>query len=145
MSDLVGTTVDSVGFTVEAGKIREFARASLCEDPVHLDPDVAIARGYSSVLATATHVVVAGHHRDQRAFVRRLGMDIGRIVVGSTSWEYLRPVQAGDVLTGVRTVVAEETKAGGSLRLVTLETTYVDANGETVVRQREVLIERGRA
>ena len=138
---LPGTTVDSVLFDVEAGKIREFARASQCSDLVHVDAATAADRGFGSVLATATHVVVAGHHRDQTEFVEKLGMDIRRIVVGSTSWDYTRPVRAGDTLTGVRTVVADENR--GTMRLVTLETTYVDVAGEVVVRQREVLIEKG--
>jgi acyl dehydratase len=145
---LVGLVVDEVGFEVERGKIREFARATAAHDAVHTDRAAAVARGHDDVLATATHVVVAGHHRDQQGFVARLGLDIRRIVVGSTSWEYARPLRAGDALTGVRRVVADETKAGrrgGSMRLVTLETEYADATGAVVVRQREVLIERGAA
>ncbi|WP_068395986.1 FAS1-like dehydratase domain-containing protein [Kribbia dieselivorans] len=143
---LVGLVVDEVEYGVEEGKIREFARASFAEDPVHTDPSVAHARGLSAPAATATHVVVAGHHRDQRAFVARLGLDMTRIVVGSVRWEYDRPLLAGDRLTGRRVVIADETregKRGGTMRLVTLETTYTDAEGQTPVRQREVLIERG--
>lgn len=138
--NLVGETIDTVSFSVEAGKIREFARASHCADLAHVDSTVAADRGFASVLATATHVVVAGHHRDQARLVEKLGMDIRRIVVGSTSWEYVRPAQAGDALTGVRTVIDDVTKP--TMRLVTLETVYVDSSAQVVVRQREVLIER---
>jgi acyl dehydratase len=144
---LVGTVVDTVSFDVERGKIAEFARATLALDLAHHDPEVARARGFPSVLATATHVVVAGHHRDQRALVERLGLELSRIVVGSVSWEYERPLRAGDSLVGTRTVVGDETregKRGGRMRLLTLETEYVDVAGAVAVRQREVLIERGR-
>jgi acyl dehydratase len=144
----IGLVLDEVSFDVERGKIREFARATAAADPAHTDRQSAAARGHDDVLATATHVVVAGHHRDQRAFVSRLGLDIGRIVVGSTAWEYLRPVRAGDALTGVRRVAADETKPGrhgDTMRLVTLETEYTDQLGAVVIRQREVLIERGAA
>jgi acyl dehydratase len=147
-SPLVGLTVDTVSFDVEAGKVREFARATRSIDGIHTDTAEAARRGSLTVLATATHVVVSGHHRDQKAFVERLGLDIRRIVVGSTAWEYSRPLRAGDSLTGVRTVVGDETKTskgGTTMRLVTLETEYVDAAGEVAVRQREVLIERGAA
>lgn len=143
-----GFVVDEVSFDVERGKIREFARATAASDPVHTDSRTAVSRGQDEVLATATHVVVAGHHRDQRAFVARLGLDIRRVVVGSTSWEYVRPLRAGDSLTGVRRVSSDETKPGrrgGTMRLVTLETEYADCDGAVVVRQREVLIERGAA
>jgi hypothetical protein len=36
-----------------------------------------------------------------------------------------------------------EGKRGGSMRMVTLETEYLDDGDEPVVRVREVLIERG--
>jgi len=143
---LVGMVVDTVRFDVERGKIREFARASHATDPIHAEPAEAQRRNQRDVLATATHVVVAGHHRDQQAFVARLGLDLPRIVVGSTAWEYSRPLRAGDALVGTRRVIADETKqskSGATMRLVTLETEYVDADGDVAVRQREVLIERG--
>jgi len=143
---LVGMVVDTVRFDVERGKIREFARASHATDPIHTELAEAQRRNQRDVLATATHVVVAGHHRDQKAFVAKLGLDLPRIVVGSTAWEYSRPLRAGDSLVGTRRVVADETKqskSGSTMRLVTLETEYVDADGDVAVRQREVLIERG--
>jgi acyl dehydratase len=145
-TSLVGTVVDSVHYEVETGKIREFAVASHATDAVHIDLKAAAARGFEGVLATATHSVVAGHYRDQRGFVARLGLDIRRIVVGSTRWDYVRPLAAGDMLSGTRRVVADETKTssgGGVMRLVTLETEYTDIDSQVVLRQREVLIERG--
>jgi acyl dehydratase len=148
MGDLIGTVVDRVTFDVERGKIAELARATFAADPVHVDRETAAAAGFGDVLATATHVVVAGHHRDQQAFVARLGLELGRIVVGSVAWHHERPLRAGDSLVGTRTVVGDETREGrrgGTMRLVTLETEYVDTDGIVAVRQREVLIERGRA
>ena len=133
MPELIGAVVDDVRFTVEAGKVRELARATGATDPAHADG-----------LATATHVVVAAHHRDQQGFVEALGLDITRVVVGSVAWDYQRPLRVGDVLRGTRTVVGDDTREGraGTLRRVTLETTYVDQAGEVPVRVTEVLVER---
>lgn len=142
----VGHEVDSVAFEVERGKIREFAVATYADDPVHSDAAAAHSAGFDQIPATATHVVVAGHYREQQAFVATLGLDLARIVVGSVSWSYERPLLAGDHVTGVRTVVSDERREGrrgGTMRLVTLETTYRDAADEVAVRVREVLIERG--
>ncbi len=143
---LVGAVVDEVTVTVEAGKIGEFAKATHAADPVHTDPAAARESGFSSVAATPTHVVVAGHHRDQRGFVAALGLDITRIVVGSVEWEYTRPLVAGDRLTGVRRVVDDATregKRGGTMRLVTLQTDWTGDDGAVALTQREVLVERG--
>lgn len=143
---LVGMVVDTVSVTVEAGKVREFALATRTEDDVHLDAAAARAAGFPEVAATATHLVVAGHQRDQRAFVGKLGLAIERIVVGSVDWEFHRPLVATDRLTGTRRVVEDALrtgKRGGSMRLVTLETKWVDEANRTAVTQHEVLIERG--
>ena len=141
------TLVDEVEIQVEPGKIREFVRATGVTDPVHTDVSAARSAGFDTLLATATHVVVAGHRRDQQAFVRRLGLDIRRVVVGSVSWSFERPLVAGDQLVARRTVVENRTKEGrgGAMnRLVTLETEFVSPDGTVVARQRDVLVERGR-
>lgn len=146
-TNLVGTVVDEVFFDVERGKIAEFARASGARDPVHTDRREAQRRGLADVAATATHVVVAGHHRSQAAMLDTLGLELSRVVVGNTGWEYVRPVVAGDSLSGRRTVVGDETRtsrSGGTLRIITLSTDYRDGDGKVVVRQRETIIERGR-
>lgn len=138
--------VDRVAIDVEAGKIREFARATHAEDPVHIDKQSAALAGFDDVLATATHVVVAGHLRNQQEFVASLGLAIERVVVGSVDWEYMRPLVAGDQLTGTRRVVEDvvrENKRGGRMRLVTLETDWSEPEGDIAVRQRETLIEKG--
>ncbi|MDV6230608.1 FAS1-like dehydratase domain-containing protein [Rhodococcus cercidiphylli] len=139
--------LDSVTIEVEAGKIREFARATMSSDYVYTDCAAAADAGFEQVLATPTHVVVAGHHRDQKGFVAALGLAIDRVVVGSVDWEYQRPLIAGDRITGIRRVVddvTKESRRGGSMRLVTLETSWVDVGGNVVVTQREVLIEKGK-
>ena len=143
---LVGTVIDEVAFDIERGKIREFARATFTQDLVHTDALAAARAGAADVLATPTHVVVAGHHRDQRAFVDRLGLAIERVVVGGVKWTYARPLVAGDSLRGVRRVtgdVEREGTRGGRMRIITLETAYVDAAGSGVVSVEETIIERG--
>ncbi|MGW5519193.1 FAS1-like dehydratase domain-containing protein [Nocardia africana] len=142
----VGAVLDVVSFEVEAGKVREFATATHAADAIYTDGKAATEAGFAGIPATPTHVVVAGHHRNQQQFVQALGLAIERVVVGSVEWHYTRPPVVGDRLTGTRRVADDTTKAGkrgGEMRLVTLETEWVDDTGDTVVTQREVLIERG--
>jgi acyl dehydratase len=143
--ELVGLVVDEVSFDVERGKIREFARSTFATDPVHTDHDAALAAGFPAEAATPTHVVVAGHYRDQQGFVDKLGLAIERVVVGSVRWDYERPLVAGDSLSGTRSVVDDRVRHGrsGDVRVVTMETEYRDASGAVVVRVREELVERG--
>jgi hypothetical protein len=144
---LVGMVVDEVAFEVERGKIAEFAKATGVQDAVHTDRREAQRRGLHDVAATATHVVVAGHHRSQSAMLAKLGLELARVVVGGTSWEYSRPLVAGDSLTGRRLVTDDETKvtaSGSVLRIIMLQTDYRDQDGRVVVRQQETILERGR-
>lgn len=146
MGNSADRLLDHVEFGVERGKIQEFARATFTQDAVHTDPDAARLAGLPTVAATATHVVVAGHYRDQAAMVGALGLSLSRVVVGSVTWQYLRPLVAGDELRGTRRVVGDDLrtgKRGGEMRLVTLETEYRDGADQPVVRVRELLIERG--
>jgi acyl dehydratase len=142
----VGEVVDEVTFTVEEGKVGEFARATGATDRVHTDPDAAERAGLPGLAATATHVVVSGHHRDQRAMVERLGLALERVVVGSVAWRYRRPLMVGDRLSGTRRLVGDEWVGAPRtpMRRLTLETPFVDASGETVVVWRETVLERGR-
>ena len=120
------TVIDEVEFDVEAGKLHEFRRA------VGGDPDVV----------PLTYVVVAGHFRDQAAMVARLGLDITRVVVGSTEWEHHAPIRVGDRLRGARVLADTTTK--GHLRFLTLETRFVRADDDVLlVTQRDTLIEVG--
>lgn len=125
----LGTVVDEVESDVERGKKREFDRATQTEDAVHIDRSAAHAAGFDAIPATPTHTVVAGHYRSQIGFVEKLGLALVRVVVGSVKWQYVRPLAAGDSLRGTRRVVEDEQrerKRGGTMRVITLETEYVD-------------------
>jgi acyl dehydratase len=137
--------VDDVMLPVEPGKIREFARATATQNAVHVDVAAARAAGHPDVVPPLTYSVATAHLRDQAGFVARLGLDLHRIVMGGVSWEYRRPLHAGEVLRAVRTVESDawkETRSGG-IRLVGLVTEFTASDGEVVLLQRETLIERG--
>jgi acyl dehydratase len=122
---MIGTVVDEFAFGVEAGKVREFARA------IDAPPEAV----------PLTFTAVAAHHRDARAAVEKLGLDIRRVVVGEVEWEYARPLVIGDALHGRRVVAGVRER--GTMKFVTLETEFRDAEGEIALRQRETLIETG--
>jgi hypothetical protein len=122
-------------FIVEAGKLREFARA------VHDDPSVGIAPPTFPVYVTAAYV--------ERLVVDILKLDRRRTVHGEQEYEYLRPLRAGDRLRCRARVVEDyvkEGKRGGRMRFVVCETEMRDATtGELVVRERATAIETAAA
>jgi acyl dehydratase len=144
--ELVGVCIDEVEFPVEEGKIREFAAAVGDPNPIYRDREAARAVGHPSIPAPPTFSIVAAHWRDQAAMVRRLGLDLRRIVVGEAQWDYLVPIYAGDWLSGARIVkdVSERTgRRGGRMTMLTIETELRNQRGEVAVRQRDLVIELG--
>jgi acyl dehydratase len=139
-----GDLVDRVTFDVERGKIREFALATFAVDPIYTDRQAAAERDFPDVVGTPTYGIVTAHHRNQREWVLSLGLDIARVVMGSSRWEYRRPFVAGDRITATRRVLTDERKQAsrGALRILTLETEYTDDQGCVVLVQRDVVIER---
>jgi len=134
-ASLIGRDLDEFPLPVERGKVREFARALLDADPVYQQPDSP---------APLTFAVAAGHFREDLALFESCGFDIKRMLHGESLWEYLAPVNVGDELVGRRRVVDVTTrpgKRGGDMTLVTYEIEFVNQNGETVLRQRDVLIQ----
>ena len=60
-------------YRVSAAKIREFAEAVGSADPVHVDADVARARGYADVIAPPTFAVLIAQQCDGAADPRPRG------------------------------------------------------------------------
>jgi acyl dehydratase len=142
----IGMELDEVTVCVERGKVREFARALHNDDPVHIDPDAAEEAGYDAVPAPLTYGAVAFHWRDRDAAIEDLGFDFKRLLHGGTSWEYARPLVAGDELICRRRVAdvkRREGKRGGAMTFVTVDTEFTDATGEVVLRQVDTLIQTG--
>jgi hydroxyacyl-ACP dehydratase HTD2-like protein with hotdog domain len=125
----VGLVIDEVSFPVEEGKLREFS--------------LAVGDGADPASVPLTFSTVAGHWRDQNAMVRKLGLDLPRILVGGVEWEYHAPVSVGDRLRGRRTVAAVEHKQvrQGEMTLITLETRLHRGDGELAIVQRDTVIE----
>lgn len=128
-SSHVGLEIDRFTFGVEAGKLREWAVA------VGADPEAADV--------PLTFAAVASHHRDQADMVRKLDLDIRKVVVGGVDWEHRAPVTVGDTLSGARVVTAVDVKErpNGTMTLITIETELRRGDGEVVVVQTDTVIE----
>ena len=141
-----GMELDEVTVCVERGKLREFARALQHDDPIYQDPDVAREAGFDGIPAPLTFGTVAMHWRDRDVAIEDLGFDFKRLLHGGTSWEYRRPLLAGDELVCRRRVAdvkQREGKRGGAMTFVTIETEFTDSAGEVVLRQEDTYIETG--
>ncbi|TVT52616.1 MaoC family dehydratase [Amycolatopsis rhizosphaerae] len=130
--------------TYEVGreKIREFADAIGDDNPVYCDPEAARAAGHPDVIAPPTFLTVINLAAINTIVADpELGLDYSRMVHGDQSFQYTRPVHAGDQLrltTHVEDIMA---RAGNDFLTVRAEIT--DADGEPVCTTRAQLVVRG--
>lgn len=139
-----------VRITVERGKIREFALAVGDLNPVYLDRAAAQAAGYPDVIAPptfATSLEMWGG-LDFITLCDCLALDPVYVLHGEQSYEYVRPLYAGDEVTITPRVVRQAEKRGkdgSSLRLIYLENTCTDRDGEVILKCRSTVLERKEA
>lgn len=140
--EVLGRTLAPLRFTVERGKVAEFARATHNANPEYFDAEA------ESVPAPLTFSVASRLYStsgDAFASVRELGMDPPRVVHGMQEWVYHRPVRSGQVLEGTPTVTdvyAKTSRGGGEMVFVMLETVFRDvSDNEPVVTERMLSIQ----
>lgn len=146
LSELVGRELGEVRFPIERSKLRELARALGDEDPVWHDPVAARAAGFDGVPAPPTATVLAAHWSPGGTIGHAvaLGLDVRRLLHGEAAWTIARPVRLGDELTATSVVAGVRRRdgaRGGTMTLITVETTFVDRRGELVAQLRDTMIE----
>jgi hypothetical protein len=138
-------------FTVEAGKVEEFARASKIPDPVHRSEKEAQKRGFEAVPAPLTYTRIKKLPQfcpPELEGVNRRGFDVGfdrkHSVHGEQEYLYERPLYVGETLTGTTTLIdvyQKEGRRGGKMTFVVLETEYRNQDDELVLTDRLTRIE----
>jgi len=122
---------------VEAGKVREFARAVKDPNPAWLADEGALAP--PTFLMTLAHWVT--DMGDTRSAVK---LDYRRLLHGEQEFEYLAPIRAGDVLrfrSRTKDVFEKQGKRGGTMTFVIGETEFRNQAGDVVAYLRNTAIE----
>ena len=142
-ADLVGRTYPgSPVYQVGREKVREFARAIGESSPLCSDVDAARAAGYSDVVAPPTFAIVVSMEAGrQAAFDPDLGLDYTRVVHGEQTFEYARPIVAGDELVCTASIHAIREAAGNDILTTRADITTI--SGEHVCTTYSVLVARG--
>ncbi len=135
-------------FRIERGKIEEFARSITEPDPVFREEAVAADRGFDATPAPPTYPRVSRFPRYRPDDLEGYGFDLGfqpeYVLHGEQAYEYERPLQVGDVLTGtttLETVFQREGGRAGTMTFAVHETEYRDRNDDLVVTDRATVIE----
>lgn len=132
---------------VEADHVARFAAAvGAGNDPLFSDRQAAIEMGLPGPLAPPTFAVTQIFHvpRDERESRLGANLDYGRVLHGEQEFLIERLPVVGETLKGRMRIAKDftkEGKRGGSMRFVTYETKFSDADGNEVITALYTLIE----
>jgi hypothetical protein len=131
---------------IERGAITDFALAVGEDNPIFFEPDEARAEGLPEIVAPPTFTVrqIFAVSREDREGRLDTNLDYARVLHGEQEFVYTRLPAAGEVLKGRMRVAKDfekEGKRGGSMRFVTYESVFTDAQGEEVLRAYYTLIQ----
>jgi acyl dehydratase len=138
---LIGRESEPVVHEVEKNQVRRFAEALGDPNPISTDEVAARAAGYPALVAPPTFAIaLASNDR----FRHSLDLGTRNMIHGEQSFEYARPIYAGDRIT-VRSKVAdvqERAGASGAMDVLVIEDEGRDDKNELVFRTRATLILR---
>jgi acyl dehydratase len=139
----IGLQLPTVPFEVEKGRLRFFAKATGETRPEYLDEQAARAAGYRSLPVPPTFLMGADLDAGTlTTLLDTLGVPIERILHGEQSFTYHAPVCAGDVLSVESKISDIYSKKGGAIEFIVKDSQIKDAQGETVVEARSVIVVR---
>lgn len=141
---IIGTEMGGSSMDVERGKIMEFARAILDDNPIYFEADAPAPPTYTMAISHWPAPTGGG----QGAQFATLGLDLLRVLHAGQEFEYLGEVRAGDTLASRSKVVdiyEKEGKRGGTMLFIKSETTFTNQRGEDVLKSTMTLVQTSKA
>jgi acyl dehydratase len=137
----VGRTTPPTLNEIERGAIRRFAEALGDYNPIYFDAEYARASGYTNIAAPPSFPVSFATGSDLREL---LGVPNRNLLLGEVSFEYERPIVAGDRLLVTSRVaeIADRSGAAGRVEIAVIEDEGRDEEGQRVFRCRRSYVVR---
>ncbi len=119
IADAAGTVTPPVTATIDRSQLRLFAKATGQTDPTWTDVAAAQAAGHRDLPVPPTFLFGIELQADEPfAWLTDNGVDMGSVLHGTQSFDYVTPVFAGDTVTATSSIVDVQVKKGGALTTV---------------------------
>ncbi|MEI6136851.1 MAG: MaoC family dehydratase N-terminal domain-containing protein [Chloroflexota bacterium] len=142
MQAMIGREVDEGLSEVTTTGCRLFARAVGHTDPIFYDDAAARGRGYRGIVAPPGYLGTSVDHPERPSSgtiptpITEMHIPYRRILDAGTSYEYLQPVVAGDVIASRSQITRYEERIGsiGPMLITYHQTSYTRQDGTMVAR-----------
>jgi acyl dehydratase len=139
----IGTQLPPTTLTVDAGRLRFFAKAIGETNPLYTDVDGAKAAGHADLPAPPTFLFsIELENPDQFRWIADQGIDPRFVLHGEQSFTYHAIAHAGDTLTATPRIVDVYSKKGGALDFIVKNTAITRADGSAVADLETVIVVR---
>lgn len=140
---VIGSELEPTCLTVEAGRLRFFAKAIGETNPIFFDDHAASAAGHRALPVPPTFLFAIELERpDPFDWIVRLGVDVRSILHGEQEFVYHSVAYVGDILTARPKIIDVFTKKNGALEFVVKETTVGRSDGCRIADLKTVLVVR---
>jgi acyl dehydratase len=140
---LIGTTFPPITMTIDAGRLRFFAKAIGETNPVYTDLDAAKAAGHPNLPVPPTFLFgIEMDSPDPFALLNALGTDLRFVLHGEQAFTYHQQAYAGDTITATPRIADVYTKKGGALEFVVKDTQLTREDGAAVATMTSILVIR---
>ncbi|WP_319445507.1 MULTISPECIES: MaoC family dehydratase N-terminal domain-containing protein [unclassified Mycobacterium] len=140
---VIGKEFPPLTMTVDAGRLRFFAKAIGETNPVFTDLETAKAAGHRDLPVPPTFLFgIELESPDAFAWLADIGVDLRRVLHGEQSFTYHSPAVAGDVLTVAPRIGNVYSKKGGALDFIEKASAVTRENGDLVAELKTVIVVR---
>jgi acyl dehydratase len=140
---VVGKELPPLTVTVDAGRLRFFAKAIGETNPVFTDLEAAKAAGHRDLPVPPTFLFgIELESPDPFGWLAGIGVDLRRVLHGEQSFTYHSPAVAGEVLTVAPRIGDVYSKKDGALEFIEKSSTVTRENGDLVADLKTVIVVR---
>lgn len=139
----IGLKTEPFTADVEKGRLKFFAKAIGETDPIYSDEAAAKAAGHPTIPAPPTFLFCLNMEQPNAyALIEQMGIRVEQLLHGEQSFQYLKPVYAGDRLTFQTTVTNTYSKKGGELGFFVRDTDVKNQKGDLVAKLSGIAVVR---
>ncbi|MBI2698874.1 acyl dehydratase [Mycobacterium gordonae] len=145
-TSVIGKALPETSMTVDAGRLRFFAKATGQTDLIYIDQQAARAAGHPDLPVPPTFLMaIELEQPDPFAFLTEIGVDLRRVLHGEQSFTYHSTAHAGDNLVAKPRIADAYVKKGGALEFIVKVTDVVRDDGSAVAQMTNVIVIRNPA